>query len=96
MKIKDSLPVQASLCEYTWEVVACMVMTGEGRTGSDIWPKIPNQGIGTEDMIIRTWSKEALDRKQSNLREYHLLSPTAKETRYGYKYLLQWKYNMLI
>ena len=42
MGIKDSLPEQASLYEYTWEVVACMVIIGEGHSGPDIWPETPN------------------------------------------------------
>ena len=52
--IKDCLPKQASFCEYTWEVVACMVITSEGRLGLDIWPEISNQGTGTEDIILTT------------------------------------------
>lgn len=82
MGIKNSSPEQASLCEYTWEVVACMVMTGEGRTGPDIWPETPNQGTGAEDMILITWSKEALKRRQSNPREQHPPRPIAKKARY--------------
>ena len=60
MRIKDFSPEQASLCKYTWEVVAYMVIRGEGRSGPDIWPETPNQGIGTEDMIFTIWSKEAM------------------------------------
>ena len=40
-----------SLCKYTWEVVACMVLTGKGRPGPDIWPETPKQGKSTEDMM---------------------------------------------
>ncbi len=57
-------------------------MTGEGRTGLDIWPETPNEGTGTEDMILTTWSKEALKRKQSNPWKQHLPSPIAKEARH--------------
>ncbi len=60
MGIKDSSSKQASLCEYTREVVTCMVMTGEGHSGLDIWPKTPHQGTGTEEMILITWYKEAM------------------------------------
>ncbi len=42
MDIKDFLPKQANLCEHTWEIVVCMVMTGEDRSGPNIWPEIPN------------------------------------------------------
>ncbi len=52
ISIKDFSPKHASLCEYTWEVVACMVMTGEERSGPDIWPETPNQGTSTEEIIL--------------------------------------------
>ena len=42
MGIKDYLPKQASFCEYTWEVVACRVITSKERSGPDIWPETPN------------------------------------------------------
>ncbi len=54
MGIKDSSPKQASLYENTWEVVACMMMTGEWCSGPDIWPETPNQDTGTEAMILIT------------------------------------------
>lgn len=54
IKIKDFLPVQASFCEYTWEIFAGMVITSEGQVGPDIWPETPNQSTSTEDMIIMT------------------------------------------
>ena len=60
MGIKDSSPEQASFCKYPWEVVAYMVITGERHSGPDIWPETPNQGIGTENMILTTWYKEAM------------------------------------
>lgn len=60
IRIKDFLPAQASLCEYMWEVVACMLITVEGQVGLDIRLETPNQGIGTENIIIMTWSKQAL------------------------------------
>ena len=66
MGIKDFSSEQASLCEYTWEVVACIVITGKGRSGPDIWPETLNQGIGTEDMILITWYKEAIKQTKIN------------------------------
>ena len=54
MGIKDSSPKQASFYEYTCEVVAYMVITGEGRSSPDIWPKTLNQGSGTKDIILKT------------------------------------------
>ncbi len=60
MGIKNSLPKQVSFCEYTWEFVACMVMTGKGRLDPDIWPETPNQSIGTKEIIFTIWYKEAM------------------------------------
>ena len=37
-----------------------MVITNEGRSGPNIWPETPNQGTGTEDMILITWYKKAM------------------------------------
>ncbi len=42
MGIKDSSPEKASLCKYTWEIVACMMITDEWHSGPDIWPKTLN------------------------------------------------------
>ena len=36
MGIKDFSLEQASFCEYTWKVVTCMMIIGEGRSGPDI------------------------------------------------------------
>ena len=52
MGIKDFLPKQASFCEYTWEVVIYIVITGEGHSGPDIWLETPNQGISTKNIIF--------------------------------------------
>ena len=60
MGIKDFLPEQASFCEYTWEVVACMMITGKRYSGLDIWPETLNQDTGTKDMILTTWYKKAM------------------------------------
>ena len=57
--ISDSIPAARSLCEYTWEVVACMVLMGKGRLGPDIWPETPEQAESTKDMIRLIWGKEA-------------------------------------
>ena len=81
--IKDSLPEQASLCEYTWEVIACMVITGEERLDPDIWPETLNQGTGTEDMILTIWYKEAINQTEINSQQHHLSAPSAKEARYA-------------
>ncbi len=82
MGIKEFSPKQASLCEHTWEVVAYMVMTGEGRSGLDIWPKTPNQDTSTEEMILITWYKEILKRNEINSQQHHPPIPTAKKIRY--------------
>ncbi len=83
MGIKDFSPERVSLCEYTWEVVACMVIIGEGRSGPDIWPETPNQGTGTENMILTTWYKEAMKRREISPMQQHPLSSTANEARYA-------------
>ena len=74
MGIKDSLPKQASLCKYTWEVIACMVIISKWRSGPDIWPETPNQSTSTEDMILTTWSKEAMKQSEINLQQQYLSS----------------------
>ena len=56
--IKDSIPTALNLCKYTWKVVVCMVLTGKGRIGPDIWPETPKQAKSTEEMIRSIWSKE--------------------------------------
>ncbi len=83
MGIKDSLSEQASLCEYTWEVIACMVMTGKGRSGPDIWSETPNQDTGTKEMILTTWYKEAMKQSGINLLQHHSLIPSAKKARHA-------------
>ena len=49
--IKDSIPAAQNLCKYTWEVVACMVLTAKERLGPDIWPKTPEQAESIKDMM---------------------------------------------
>ena len=66
MGIKDSLPKQANFCKYTWEVIAYMVITSKGRSGLDMWTEILNQGTSIEDIILTTWSKEAMKQKEIN------------------------------
>ncbi len=83
MGIKDSSPKQTSLCKYTWEVIAFMVMTGEGRSGPDIWPETPNQATGTEKMILIIWYKEAMKRSGINPQQHHPPIPSAKEACYA-------------
>ena len=83
MGIKDFWPKQASLCEYTWEVIAYMVITGKRHSGPDIWLETPNQGIGTEDMILTIRYKEAIKRTKINLQQHYPLGPNAKEARYA-------------
>ncbi len=83
MGFKDFSPEQASLFEHTWEVVLCMVMTGDGRSGPDIWPETPNQGTSIEEMILTTWYKEAKKQSGINLQQHHPSMPSAKEARYA-------------
>ncbi len=83
MGIKNSSPEHTSLCEHTWEVVACIVMTGKRRSSLNIWPETPNQGTGTEKMILTTWYKEAMKQSGINLQQHHLPIPSVKEARYA-------------
>ena len=53
---------QAFINIFGTEVIACMVITGKER--SDIWPEISNQSTGTENTILRTWSKETIKQKK--------------------------------
>lgn len=76
--IKDFLAKQASLCKYIWEVVACKVITCEGCWNLDIWPKTPNQGIGTKDMILRILSKKTMKRREINSQQQYPPSPIPK------------------
>ena len=82
MGIKDFLSEQASVCEYTWEVVACMIITGEGCSGPDIWPETINQDTGTEDMTLTTWSKEAMKQKEINPQQQYPPSPSPRKACY--------------
>ncbi len=80
--IKDSTPAAHSLCEYTWEMVACMVLTGEGRLGPDIWPETPGQVESMESMIRIIWGMEVNRRQKTSGTPDSLLSPTGKEARH--------------
>ena len=66
MGIKDFLSEQASLCEYIWEVNTYMVITGEGHSGPDIWPKTLNQVTITKDIILIIWYKKAIKQMKIN------------------------------
>ena len=80
--IKDSIPAAQSLCEYTWEVVACMVLTGKGRLGPDIWPETPEQAEFTEDMMRSIWGKEAHWQYKASGTKSCPLSSSSKEARF--------------
>lgn len=41
------------------------MMISMGLISLDIWAKIFIQSIGTKDIIFTTWSKTALEKKQS-------------------------------
>ncbi len=80
--IKNSTPAARSLCEYTWEVVICMVLTGEGRLGPDIWPKTPQQVESTESMMRTTWNTEAMRQQKDSGKPDYPLAPMGKEARH--------------
>ena len=60
-----------------------MVITGEGCSGPDIWPEIPNQGTGTEDIILTTWYKEVIKQTEINPQQHHPPALSVKKTRYA-------------
>ena len=80
--IKNSIPAAQSLCKYTWEVVACMVLTDKERLGPDMWPETPEQAESTEDMIRSIWGKEAHRRCKASGTKSCPLSPSGKEARF--------------
>lgn len=82
MKIKDFSRKQTNFCEYTLEIVACIMMTSKGHSGLDIWLETPNYGIDTKDMIHTTWYKKTIKQKKINLHQQYPLSPSIKETYY--------------
>lgn len=43
-----------------------MVIIGKEHLVLYIWPETSNQGIGTEDIILRSWSKKAIKQKEIN------------------------------
>lgn len=83
MGIKDFSPKQIRLYEYSWDIVARMVMIGEVRSGPDIWPETFNQGTGTEEMILTTWYKEAMKQNRMNPQQYHLIILSANKACYA-------------
>ena len=80
--IKDSIPAARSPYKYTWEVVACMVLTGKRRLGPDIWPETPEQAESIEDMIRSIWGKEAHWRCKTSGTKSCPLSSSDKEARF--------------
>ena len=80
--IKNSILAAQSLCEYTWEIVTCMVLTGKERLGPDIWPETPEQVKFTEDMMRSIWGKEAHWRCKASGTKSCPLSPSGKEARF--------------
>ena len=63
-------------------MVACIVLTGKGRPGPDIWPETPEQAESTEDMIRSIWGKEAHWQSKTSGTKSCLLSPFGKEVRF--------------
>lgn len=66
MDIKDCFTKQASLCKYTLEIVACMMMTGQEYSGLDIRPKTSIKNTDTKDMIRITWYKDNMKQREMN------------------------------
>lgn len=43
-----------------------MLIINKGHSSLDIWPKIPNQGISSENMIFITWYNETIKQRKIN------------------------------
>ena len=82
LRIKNLIPAAQSLCKYTWEVVACMVLTGKRRLKPNIWPETPEQAKSTEDIMKSIWGKEAHWQCKANATKSCPLSPSGKEARF--------------
>ncbi len=59
-----------------------MVLTGEGRLGSDIWPETPQQAESTENMLRITWNIEVMRRQKGSGKPNCPLAPMGKEARH--------------
>lgn len=59
-----------------------MILTGEGRLESDIWPEIANQDKNTENIMRRVQSKEAYYTQRINEIKICALSASGKKARY--------------
>ena len=76
--IKDSIPATCSLCKYTWKVVGCIVLTGKGHPGPNIWSETLEQAESTEDIMKSIWGKEAHRQCKASETKSCLLSPSGK------------------
>lgn len=83
MVIKDILSKQVSVCEYIWEVVACIVIICKGHLSPDIWPKTFNLAISTKDIILTIYYKKIIKQIKTRLPQYYLLEPGLKEVYYA-------------
>ena len=60
-----------------------IVITGKGRSDSDIWLETPNQGTSIKDMILTIWYKEVMKKTKINSQQHHLLSLSVKKACYA-------------
>lgn len=77
--VLNFLPKKASLCKYTQEIIAYMMITGKGHSSLYIWLETPNQDIGTKDVIFTTWYKEVIKQVGINPKQYYLPGPSIKK-----------------
>ncbi len=75
-------PAICNLCEYTWEVVVYIVLTGKGRLESNIWPETPQQAESMESMMRTTWNTEVIWQQKDSRKLDCLLASTEKEAKY--------------
>lgn len=82
MGFKDSRPAAYSLCKYSEEIVACMVLTDKRRLGLDIRQETPKQAKSIGSMISTMWNMEIIRWQKVCKRPDCPLSPSVKETRH--------------
>ena len=63
-------------------MIACIVLTGKGRPGPDIWLETSEEAEFTEDMIRSIWGKETHRQCKASGTKSYLLSLFGKEARF--------------
>ena len=80
--MKDLMPAAQRLYEYTWEVVAYMILIGKEHLGPDIWPETPEQAKSTKNIMRSICGKKAHWQYKASGTKSCPLSPFGKEARF--------------